>query len=75
MPRPIQARIDLSAIRHNYGVAKAHAARSGGALWAAVAWASIHCAAGGRSAGSGASGGSRGGLSGILTLLADERMV
>jgi alanine racemase len=38
MPRPIQARIDLAAIRHNYGVAKAHAARSGGA---ARAWAVV----------------------------------
>lgn len=38
MPRPIQARIDLSAIRHNYGVAKAHVARSGGA---ARAWAVV----------------------------------
>ena len=38
MPRPILARIDLAAIRHNYGVAKARAARSGGAarVWAVV---------------------------------------
>jgi alanine racemase len=38
MSRPIQARIDLSAIRHNYGIAKMRAARSGGAArtWAVV---------------------------------------
>jgi alanine racemase len=38
MPRPILARIDLSAIRHNYGIAKMRAARSGGAArtWAVV---------------------------------------
>jgi alanine racemase len=38
MPRPIEARIDLSALRHNYAVARARAARSGGA---AGAWAVI----------------------------------
>ena len=27
MPRPIQARIDLAALRHNYLVARQHAAR------------------------------------------------
>jgi alanine racemase len=38
MPRPILARIELSAIRHNYGLAKARAARSGGPgkAWAVV---------------------------------------
>ncbi|MDR3221941.1 MAG: alanine racemase [Candidatus Accumulibacter sp.] len=38
MPRPIQARIDLSAFRHNYGIAKTRAARSGGS---ARAWAVV----------------------------------
>jgi alanine racemase len=38
MPRPIEARIDLSALRHNYAVAKARAARSGST---AGAWAVI----------------------------------
>ncbi|MDR2112094.1 MAG: alanine racemase [Candidatus Accumulibacter sp.] len=38
MSRPIRARIDLAAIRHNYGIAKMRAARSGGAarVWAVV---------------------------------------
>ncbi|MDR2788218.1 MAG: alanine racemase [Candidatus Accumulibacter sp.] len=38
MPRPIQAHIDLSALRHNYEVARACAARSGGlsGVWAVV---------------------------------------
>jgi alanine racemase len=38
MPRPIEARIDLSAFRHNYAIAKTHAARSGST---AGAWAVI----------------------------------
>jgi alanine racemase len=37
MPRPIQARIDLSAIRHNFDIAKAYAVRFGsGKAWAVV---------------------------------------
>lgn len=38
MSRPIRASINLSAVRHNYRIAKAHAARSGGAgrAWAVV---------------------------------------
>ncbi|MDR0379386.1 MAG: alanine racemase [Candidatus Accumulibacter sp.] len=38
MPRPIQACIDLAALRHNYTLAKARAARSGSSagLWAVV---------------------------------------
>ena len=38
MPRPIRAEIDLFAIRHNYGVAKACASRRGGTakVWAVV---------------------------------------
>jgi alanine racemase len=38
MPRPIKAHIDLSALRHNYTVAKAYAARSGGTegAWAVI---------------------------------------
>ncbi|MDR3298738.1 MAG: alanine racemase [Candidatus Accumulibacter sp.] len=38
MPRPIQACIDLSAFRHNYGLAKTRAAQSGGqaSAWAVV---------------------------------------
>ena len=38
MPRPTQARIDLSAVRHNYTVAKQHAARQGNP---AKAWAVV----------------------------------
>jgi alanine racemase len=38
MPRPIKACIDLSAFRHNYAIAKTHAARSGST---AGAWAVI----------------------------------
>ncbi|MDR0441585.1 MAG: alanine racemase [Candidatus Accumulibacter sp.] len=38
MPRPIEARIDLSALRHNYAVARASAARSGSleGAWAVI---------------------------------------
>ena len=38
MPRPIQVRIDLAALRHNYLVAKEHVANRGGApkAWAVV---------------------------------------
>ena len=38
MPRPIRAEIDLSAIRHNYGIAKARASAPGGTakVWAVV---------------------------------------
>lgn len=38
MSRPIQATVDLAAIRHNYRIAKAYAARSGGTpkAWAVV---------------------------------------
>ena len=38
MPRPTQARIDLSAVRHNYTVAKQHAASGGNP---AKAWAVV----------------------------------
>ena len=38
MPRPIQARIDLAALRHNYLVAKKHSSTSGNA---AKAWAVV----------------------------------
>jgi alanine racemase len=38
MPRPIEARIDLAALRHNYLVARRHAAIDGGGTkaWAVV---------------------------------------
>ncbi len=38
MPRPIQARIDLSALRHNYLIAKKHASAAGkpARVWAVV---------------------------------------
>ncbi len=36
MPRPIEARIDLSALRHNYLLAREHAARQGAKAWAVV---------------------------------------
>ena len=38
MPRPIEARIDLAALRHNYLVARRHAAINGGG---AKAWAGV----------------------------------
>jgi hypothetical protein len=38
MPRPIEARIDLAALRHNYLVARRHAAINGGG---AKAWAVV----------------------------------
>lgn len=36
MPRPIQARIDLAALRHNYLVAKKHVAATSSKAWAVV---------------------------------------
>ena len=38
MPRPIQARIDLAALRHNYLIAKSHVAGQGrpARAWAVV---------------------------------------